>query len=168
LAKEHLLVSQISEMLKVKSIDIPDRIDSLLNKLKDAERLLEQQRRNDLLANAEQIIGAANKVGDYDLYAFQADLDMESLRELVARAKGNNPNSIAVALGAGDVPALIVGVGANLIASEVNAKSILQLLISKHGGKGGGKPEMTQGSVPAGADIKAILASLPNLISDLK
>ena len=168
LAKEHLLVNQISEMLKVKSTDIPDRIDSLLAKLKDAERLLEQQRRNDLLANAEQIIGAAKKVGDYDLYAFQADLDMDSLRELVARAKGNNPNSIAVALGAGDVPALIVGVGANLIASEVNAKSILQLLISKHGGKGGGKPEMTQGSVPAGADIKAILASLPNLISDLK
>jgi alanyl-tRNA synthetase len=168
LATEHLLVNQISEMLKVKSADIPERIDSLLNKLKDAERLLEQQRRNELLANADQIVGPSKRVSDYDLYAFQADLDMESLRELVARTKGTNSNSIVIAFGAGESPALIVGVGANLVSSEINAKSMLQVITNKYGGKGGGKPEMTQGSVPASSDIKAILAVIPSFITDLK
>jgi alanyl-tRNA synthetase len=167
LAKEHLLVSQLTEMLKVKAEDIPDRVDTLITKLKEAERIVEQTKRNELLANSDQIIGKPTRIRDIDLYAFSADLDIESLRELVARTRGSNSNAIAVALNLNNPAALIIGVGSEVIISGIDAKQVLQEITSKFGGKGGGKPEMTQGSLAADVGVSDVITSLPNLISNL-
>jgi alanyl-tRNA synthetase len=167
LAKEHMLVNQLTEMLKVKAEDIPERVDALITKLKEAERILENNKRNELLANSAQIIGMPTKIKDMDLFAFSADLDIESLRELVARTRGSNSNSIAIAINLNDPAALIIGVGSEVIASGIDAKKVLQEITVKFGGKGGGKPEMTQGSLAAGVSVSELIAQLPNLISNL-
>jgi alanyl-tRNA synthetase len=168
LAKEHLILNQITELLKVKTEDLPGRIDSLLNKLKDAERAVEQQRRADLLSNAANIVGAPVAIGDLMLFGFSADLDLDSLRELVARTKGDNAKSIVVGLTVSDPAAIIVGIGVGAIGNGIDAKSVLAELIKRFGGKGGGKPEMTQGSLGAGAAATKVLLDLPNLIAALK
>ncbi len=168
LAKEHLILNQITDLLKVKTEDLPSRIDSLLNKLKDAERLVEQQRRTELLSNAANIVGSPVQVGDLLLFGFSADLDLDSLRELVARTKGDSAKSIVVGLTDADPAAIIVGIGAGAIGNGLDAKSVLAELIQRFGGKGGGKPEMTQGSLGAGATATRVLADLPNVIAALK
>ena len=168
LAKEHLILNQITELLKVKTEDLPSRIDSLLTKLKDAERAVEQQRRAELLSNAANIVGAPVAIGDLLLFGFSADLDLESLRELVARTKGDNAKSIVVGLTDSDPAAIIVGIGVGAIGNGLDAKSVLAELIQRFGGKGGGKPEMTQGSLGAGVAATKVLSDLPNVIAALR
>lgn len=168
LAREHLILNQITELLKVKAEDLPSRIDSLLTKLKDAERAVEQQRRAELLSNAANIVGAPVAIGDLLLFGFSADLDLDSLRELVARTKGDNAKSIVVGLTDSDPAAIIVGIGVGAIGNGLDAKSVLAELIQRFGGKGGGKPEMTQGSLGAGVAATKVLLDLPNVIAALK
>lgn len=168
LAKEHLILNQITEILKVKTEDLPARIDSLLTKLKDAEKLVEQQRRTELLSNAGNIVGEGVAIGELLLFGFAANLDMDSLRELVARTKGDNPNAVVVALTDADPTSIIVGCGSTAISAGIDAKLILSKLTTQFGGKGGGRPEMTQGSLAAGSQLKLVLSELPKLIEAIK
>lgn len=167
LAKEHLILNQLTELLKVRVDDLPERIDTLLTKLRDAERAIEQQKRTELLANASKIVGAGKSVKDYQLFFFAADLDVESLRELVARTKGDHPKSIVIGATKTDPAALIIGVGDSGINSEIDAKKILTAVTTKFGGKGGGRPEMTQGSLAAGISIDSVMHALFDLVSEL-
>lgn len=165
LAKEHLILNQVSELLKVKNEDVPARIDILLNKLKDAEKLVEQQRRAELIANAAKIVGKPVAIGEISMYAFTADLDIESLRELVARTKGDHSNSIVIALSQTDPISVIVGAGSKAITLGLDAKKILGKLTESFNGKGGGKPEMTQGSLGSGINTQLVLDQLPKIIA---
>lgn len=168
LAKEHLILNQITDLLKVKVDDLPERIDSLLKKMKDAEKLVEQQRRAELLTNAEAIVGKPSQVADLLLFSFVADLDGDSLRELVARTKGDHANSVVVALSSSDPAALIIGVGAAAINSSFDAKIILTAINQHHGGKGGGRPEMTQGSLASGVKAEQLITDLPRIVTQLR
>ncbi|MFZ9283136.1 MAG: alanine--tRNA ligase [Candidatus Nanopelagicales bacterium] len=168
LAREHLILNQITELLKVKVDDLPERIDSILNKLKDAEKAVEQQKRNELLAKAGNIVGKPTLISDLKLFAFAAELDLESLRELVSRTKGDNPDAVVVALTSTLPAGLIIGLGDRAISEILDARKLLAAITAQFGGKGGGKPEMTQGSLSADAKPSVVIEQLPNVIASLK
>ncbi|MSW94193.1 MAG: alanine--tRNA ligase, partial [Actinobacteria bacterium] len=72
LAKEHILVSRLTDMLKVPADQLPDRIERTINALKNAERDLDRVKQAQLTANLDDIIGIGEDIGSIRCWIFQA------------------------------------------------------------------------------------------------
>ena len=93
LAREHVLLSQVTDALKVRSEELPDRIASLVARLREAEKDLERLRgekvlavAGDLAANPTDVFGVAF-VGHHAPDGTTAD----DLRKLVLDVRGRFP-----------------------------------------------------------------------------
>ncbi|HEX8496717.1 MAG TPA: alanine--tRNA ligase, partial [Actinomycetales bacterium] len=62
LAREHALVGQLTEALKVRPEELPDRVGSILARLREAEKELEQVRQAQVLAAGGQLAHSAHDV----------------------------------------------------------------------------------------------------------
>ena len=63
LARESILVSQLTEQLKTRREDLPDRVASLVSRLREAERDLDRLRSAQILGAAAELAGRAEDVG---------------------------------------------------------------------------------------------------------
>ena len=71
LARESVLVSQLTDQLKARREELPDRIAGLVGRLRDAERDLERLSSAQLLAGAAQVAASAQDIGGVSLVAHQ-------------------------------------------------------------------------------------------------
>ena len=62
LAREHVLVEQLTETLKVRPEELPDRVGALLEQLREAQRDLARLRQSRLLAGAADLARGARDV----------------------------------------------------------------------------------------------------------
>ena len=158
LAREHTLVHLLTEQLKVPADELPDRVASIVQRLRDAEREIEGARRAQLAAELAEVTVNAERIGDVDLYAFQAPngLDGGALRELAlaTRNKAGNSGPVAVLTmsTAGDKVAAVATVNDAGQSSGLAARDLLAAAMPAIGGRGGGKADVAQGggSNPAG------------------
>jgi alanyl-tRNA synthetase len=162
LAREHLLVSQLAEIVKARPEELPERVDGLLTRLKDAEREIAKARSASLVANLEGILGVAQEVGEVRLWTFAAPLgtDAGGLRELVTKGRDAARREIAsVVVGAavsdGKVSIVVATNEAGRTAGA-SANAVLQAALGAVGGRGGGKNDMAQGG---GTDVTAVDAA---------
>ena len=72
LAREHVLVAQLSEALKARPEELPERVNDIVEKLRAAEKELEKVRVGQLLARAGELAAAAEQVGGVALVATAA------------------------------------------------------------------------------------------------
>src|SRR5690606_23303987 len=63
LAREHAIVGQVTEMLKARPDELPERVSGMITRLKDAERDLERLRREQVLAAASSLTDGVRDVG---------------------------------------------------------------------------------------------------------
>src|SRR6195952_5004656 len=63
LAREHVLVAQLSEALKVRPEQLPERVNDIVDRLRTAEKEIEQVRLQQLLASAGRLVDAAEDLG---------------------------------------------------------------------------------------------------------
>ncbi|MFC6238342.1 alanine--tRNA ligase [Longivirga aurantiaca] len=162
LAREHLLVAQLAEIVKARPEELPERVDAILTKLKDAEREIAKVRSASLVANLEGILGNAQEVGQVRLWTFTAPdgTDAGGLRELVTKGRDAARQEIpSVVLGAaisdGKV-SVVVATNAAGRAAGASANSVLQAALAAVGGRGGGKDDMAQGG---GTDVTGVQAA---------
>uniref|UniRef100_UPI0028AC5687 alanine--tRNA ligase n=1 Tax=Miniimonas arenae TaxID=676201 RepID=UPI0028AC5687 len=71
-AREQVLVSQLSQLVGVRSEELPERISGLLGRLKDAERELAALRQSQLLAQAGALVAQAQDVDGVRVLAHDA------------------------------------------------------------------------------------------------
>ena len=173
LAREHLLVHQLTDLTKTRPEELPDRIEQMMIRLKNAERELQQIKSADLLRKVDDIIGTGRDIGPFRLWQFRAPegVSASDLRDLVMRAKGMaNPDLPVVVVGMavndGRV-SVVVSVNDNGIAAGATAKDILAAAMPAISGRGGGKDAMAQGGgtdpdgIPAAMEaVSARLAAL--------
>ena len=90
LAREHTLVSLLTEQLKVPADELPERVSGIVQRLREAEKEIAAARRAQLAADLADVTAAAERVGDVDLYAFRAPdgLDGGALRDLALATRG--------------------------------------------------------------------------------
>ena len=158
LAKEHLIVNRISELVKSRSDEIPERIESLISKLKDAERELAKLRAQQLTKDLDTIIGKADDIGDVRLWTFRAPEGTSSadLRDLVLRGRGMARPDLKVAMVGSSVVdgrvALVATVNDTARRAGLSAKTLLAAALPAVDGRGGGKDDVAQGggTNPAG------------------
>ncbi|MCB0918080.1 MAG: alanine--tRNA ligase [Actinobacteria bacterium] len=161
LAREHALVNQLSQLVKVRPEELPERVDLMLSRLKDAEKEIDRLRNEQLLANIGELLGEPQQVGRFDLYTLSAPAGVSSadLRSLVNRTKGSIAADrpavlVATAVNDGKV-ALVVTANDAAVAQGASANEVLGVLAPAVGGRGGGKPTMAQGGGTQPEGLKA-------------
>jgi len=150
MANEHVLLNAVTDLLKVPSDQVLDRIERTIASLKEAEKVIVQHKRAALEADFDQIVGSPEQVGDIAIWVFEAPagVDAQGLRDLAHKVTSHS-TSPAVVVGAardGDKVMVVVGANAPAIDSGVNSKEILAVALAELDGRGGGKPEFAQGS----------------------
>ncbi len=151
LAREHTLVNHLTELVKVRPEDLPQRVEALMVKLKDAERELERVRKAQLSTSIEGIIGTGADIGPFRLWTFTLpdNLEAKDLRDVVLRARGMTRAEIPVAImGAavtGGKVALVAAANDTAQAQGLGANALLQAALPEVAGRGGGKADVAQG-----------------------
>lgn len=64
LAREHVLVNRLTDLMKAPSEELPERIERTIAALKDADRDLAKVKSSHLVAGLEGIIGEGREIGE--------------------------------------------------------------------------------------------------------
>ena len=165
-AKEHALVGQLSGLLNARSEDLPDRVSSLVTRLREAEKELAAVRQAQLLQSAGTLAAGAQDVGGVRVVARDAGevASADDLRTLVLdlRERLGQESPAVVALGgvAKDRPLVVVATNAPARASGLRAGALVRVAAARLGGGGGGKDDVAQGG---GTDASALASALEDV-----
>jgi alanyl-tRNA synthetase len=163
LAREHLLVHQLSTMLKARPEELPERVEGMLARLKDADRELAAVHAERLRAQMGQIADQAQDVSGVSLLTFAAPVGTAGgdLRQIVVDARGALPSdrpSVVVGLAEADGKvAAVAAVNDAARSAGHSAQVLLRAALEQVGGRGGGKDDLAQGG---GSDPSGIPAAL--------
>ena len=181
LAKENILVSQISEQLKTRREDLPERISGLVSRLREAERELQRVRSAQLLEVAGDLAARPEEVGGVAFVAHRTPdgSDADNIRKLALDIRGRMPAdrpAVVMVLGVPtDRPVVVVAVNDAARDRKLAAGALVGLAARALGGGGGGKADVAQGGgAPlgsgtdgAGADrIDGAFASVRDALRD--
>lgn len=151
LAREHVLVAQLSEALKVRPEQLPERVHDIVEKLRTAEKEIEKVRLGQLLAAGGELAASATDVGGVKVVAHRADgAGGGDVRTLALDVRGRLPQGQAgavVIIGAapdGKV-SVVAAVNDEARARGVSANELVRAVGPLVGGRGGGKDDVAQG-----------------------
>ena len=160
LAREHILVDRLTEIVKARPEDLPERVDGIIARLKEAERDLQRMRSAELTSNVEGVIGEGNDFGPFRVWTYRAPdgLSANDLRELAVRARASaRPDRGVVMVGAtvvDDRVAMACVVNPRSQELGLAAPEVLNTALAQVDGRGGGKGDIAQGggTRPEGLD----------------
>ena len=170
LAAERALVTELTEMLKVPSGLLADRIATTLTKLKTAEKELERLRKEQLTAAAAQLVGTAKDAAGVKVIAHDAGQvsgadDLRGLALDLRTRLGSEPAAVAVAGVSNDRPVILIATNEAARAAGVKAGALVRLAAGILGGGGGGKDDVAQGGGTDAAKVGAALAAVVDAIT---
>ena len=172
-AKEHALVSQLSEMLKVgSSEDLPERVASMTQRMKDMEKQLAALRGQQLQAEAGKLAEQTVDVSGIRLLAHDAGEgiaagDLRTLAlDLRARLGEDVPVVLALTGHEDGRAALVVATNAGARDQGLAAGTLLRTGAEAMGGRGGGKPDLAQGGGGDPARIPEALAAVRGALDE--
>ncbi len=150
LAREHVLVAQLSDTLKVRPEQLPERVNDLVDKLRTAEKEIEKVRVAQLLAAGGELAAGAAKVGPVNVVAHRADgAGGGDVRTLALDVRGRLPQGepgVVVVIGAVDGKvAVVAALNDEARARGLSANELVRAVGPLVGGKGGGKDDVAQG-----------------------
>jgi alanyl-tRNA synthetase len=163
LAREHVLVSQLAEQFKARPEELPERINGVVERLRQAERELEKVRADAVLSSAGGLADGAEDVGGIALVtaAVPDGVSGNDLRALATDVRGRlgaRPGVVALfAAGEGKV-SFVVATTPAARDRGLAAGKLVPAFAPAVGGRGGGKPDLAQGGgtdpsgVPAAQD----------------
>ena len=164
-AREHLILNSVNETLKVtKPEELPERIESILEKLKGAEREIAQFRSKEALVQIDPLITKIITIGKMKaiVATVTGDLGNEELRVLTgAIAERLRGESLVITLfSASKKPIVVAQTTEGARNLGVKAGEMVKRASKTLGGGGGGKDDFAQGG---GADSSAIPAAIKEL-----
>jgi alanyl-tRNA synthetase len=170
LAAERALVTELTEMLKVPSGLLADRIATTLTKLKSAEKELERLRKEQLTAAAAQLVGTAKDAAGVKVIAHDAGQvsgadDLRGLALDLRTRLGSEPAAVAVAGVSNDRPVILIATNEAARAAGVKAGALVRLAAGILGGGGGGKDDVAQGGGTDAAKVGAALDAVVDAIT---
>src|SRR5215467_4434575 len=116
LARESVLVSQLSEQLKARPEELPERIAGVVGRLRDAERELARLKSAQLLEASGQIAAGAENIDGIAFVAHQVPdgTDGDSIRKLAldvrSRIPASRPGAVMIVSVPADRPVVVIAV----------------------------------------------------------
>jgi alanyl-tRNA synthetase len=151
LATESVLVSQLSEQLKARREELPERVAALVTRVRDAERELDRLRSAQLLGMAAELASGAEDIGGAAFVGHRAadGTAADGIRKLALDIRGRMPaGRPAVVVVAGvpaDRPTVVVAVNDRAREVGLTAGSLVREAAGRLGGGGGGRDDVAQG-----------------------
>jgi alanyl-tRNA synthetase len=168
-AAERRLVQELTDLLKVSSEELAERISKTISELKAAQKKISQLSISGLRDSIPRMLKDAKQIGTTKLVVanFGAGVDPEGLREL-ATSIANDLESEAAVIAAYSLVdgkiALLVATTAKARQTGLSSGSLVKIASEILGGGGGGKDNLAQGGGPDTSKlpqaIKAIEAAL--------
>ena len=170
-AREHALVSQLSDTLNARPDELADRINTLLAKLKDSDRRLASMYEAQLASSVPELVEAAanstapvvvvsKNVGHFGSF----DVLRKTVMDIRGRLGDDKPVIVALAgVNEDDKPVIAVATNEAARKAGVKAGDLVRGASKMLGGGGGGKPDFAQGG---GADASKIDAALEALTQE--
>ncbi|KQU02960.1 alanine--tRNA ligase [Rhodococcus sp. Leaf7] len=165
LAKERALLAGIASSLKVPTEEVPARIETLVERLRVAEKELDATRAAAVLSSAGSFVDKARRIGSVLVVAEPAPAGVSAadLRTLVGDVRGRFGTQPALVALFGDTDGRVpFVVSATKAAQElgIEAGKLVAAFGPSIGGRGGGKADTAQG---AGSDASGIPAAIEAL-----
>jgi alanyl-tRNA synthetase len=171
LAREHVLVAQLSEEFKAQPDELPERIGGVLDRLKSAERELERLRAAAVLSSAGDLAAKAEQVGSVQFVAAEAPggIGGNDLRSLALDVRGRlrhgDPVVVLLASPAeGGGVTFVAAVNDAGQTSGLKAGDLVRTFAPVLGARGGGKADVAQG---AGGDAGKLGAAFAAVRAEL-
>jgi alanyl-tRNA synthetase len=159
-AKRFKILKQAAAALKTSVDEVPLKIDLLQDEAADLKKELANLRAQQAISAFNQQISSVQAVGGVHVLAAEIPgATADTLRLLADKFREKYPQSGAALLAADST--VIAAVTEDLVKRGLKAGD----LIAGVGGKGGGRPNLAQGSLPKGQEKEA-LAKLPKVIED--
>lgn len=154
LAREHILVNQLTDLLKgSKPEELPERISDLLGKMREIEKEISAIRSAQALAQVGALAAKFRQVGKVNLLAEQLtdNIDGDDLRTMALDLRNRiNESVVALISNNGGKPVVVVAVSEFAQKIGIKAGALVKLASTTLGGGGGGKDDFAQGG---GIDI---------------
>jgi alanyl-tRNA synthetase len=169
LAREHVLVAQLSETLKARPEELPERVDDLLDRRRTAEKEIDKVRLQQLLAAAAELAAGAEDVRGVafvpHVLAGAGGGDVRTLAlDVRGRLAADRPGVVALVGDRDARPSIVVAVNDAGRDAAISANALVRVASGVLGGKGGGKDDVAQGggsdSGRAGEALAAIRREL--------
>jgi alanyl-tRNA synthetase len=151
LAREHTVVAQLTQLLNGRADELPDRISSMLAKLKDAEKEIERFRAEKVLQAAAGLAESAEDVKGVALVTgtVPEGTGADDLRRLVLdvrqRLGGGRPGVVALFAVANGRPLTVIATSDAARDRGLKAGELVRTAAKALGGGGGGKDDVAQG-----------------------
>jgi alanyl-tRNA synthetase len=152
LAREHVLVAQLTEALKVRPEELPERVGSLVSQLREAQKEIDKMRQGQLLRLGPELAAAARDVNGVAFVTHQApdeSAGADDLRRLALDVRGRLPAERPVAVVTASVsngrPLVVIAVNDAGRDAGLKAGQLVRTAAQALGGGGGGKDDVAQG-----------------------
>ena len=149
LAREHVLLAAVTDVLKVRPDEVPDRVGALVARLREAEKELQRlQGEKVLQAGPHLAAQATDLAGTRFVGAHVGEVGGDDVRSLVldVRARfGEEPVVVALTAVAKGRPLVVVATNDAARTRGVSAGALVRTAAGVLGGGGGGKPDLAQG-----------------------
>ena len=172
LAREHAVVGALTEALKVRSEELPERIASILAKLKEAEREINTMRMQQVLAASSSLVAGGRDVFGVSFVGHDAGhgVGADDLRSLAldvrSRLGNDRPSVVAVAGVAKDRPLVIIATNDAARAWGLRAGELVKVAAQTLGGGGGGKDDVAQGGGVDATKVAEALARVEHAVGE--
>lgn len=172
LAAERALVAELTEIMKVPSTQLADRIGATLAKLRATEKELDRLRKAQLTAAAGELTTKAQHVGNtrlltHDVGQIGGADELRSLALDLRERLGSEAAVVALTGESNDRPLVLVATNEAARAAGVKAGALVKLAAGVLGGGGGGKDDVAQGGGSNVGQIPAALAAINQAVAAL-
>jgi alanyl-tRNA synthetase len=166
-AREHVLVSRLAELYRVRPDEVGDRVEQTITALRDAEKELERLRAQLVLSNAGALADSARDVGGVALVAVEvpegtSGNDVRTLAQEVRGRIAGRPGVVAVVSRSGGKASLVVAVNPAGKDRGLDAQVLVKGALS---GRGGGSAELAQGGGVPADEASSLLAAVERLVA---
>ena len=170
LAKEHTMVSQLAESFKAPREELPERISTMVERLKSAEKEIARLKSQAVLGNAADLAKGAKDVFGVSYIGVEAPegLAGNDLRALALDIRGrvpaDRPAVVAVTSTNDKGASFIVALNDKAREWKLSAGEIIKPLAAPMGGRGGGKDDVAQGGGTDGSGAAAGLTAAEHYV----
>ena len=172
-AKEHALVSQLSSLVGGQPDELPDRVDQMMKRLKEAEKELEKLKTEQVMGLADSVVNSVRRVGKVLVATGRAGevANTDALRSLATdvrqRLGDGEPVVVIIAGIAKGRPSVVIAT--NDAGREAGAKAgaLVRAGSGVLGGGGGGKDDLAQGGGVDASKIDDAITTIVGQVQDL-
>lgn len=172
LAREHTIVSQLTDLVKGRPEELPDKISGVLAKLKDAEKEIERFRAEKVLQAAAGLAAGAQDVKGVALVtgSVPEGTGADDLRKLVLdvrqRITGGRPAVVALFTVANGRPLTVIATNEAARERGIKAGELVRAAAKTLGGGGGGKDDVAQGGGQNPAAVGEAVEAVQRLVAE--